>query len=413
MIIMATTGFYLDCRAAKGGKGAPLKISICHKGKAAYVNTGVYLDPANWDAAQAKVIGRSDRRSLNSFISTKKLMVDNAIYNLSIEGKLRSLDARGLKQMVVEIIDPDNNTRLEAANRERLFATRFERFASMKKPSTRDIYMQTYRRINAYAGSRFNEMTFEEVTKEWLVGFDSFLAQTSPSRNARNVHLRNIRAVFNEAIDDGLTSFYPFRRMKIRPVATAKRSLTVDQLRTLFAFRPEPLAQKYLDYFKLSFYLIGINMIDLCYLKSITDGRVEYHRSKTSRLYSIKVEPEAAEIIARYRGKKYLLDIMDRYTNHKDFTHRLNENLRKMGEFKRVGRGGRKIRNPLFPELSSYWARHTWATIAASLDIPKETIAAALGHGGTTVTDIYIDFDRRKIDEANRRVIDWVLYGRR
>ena len=50
---------------------------------------------------------------------------------------------------------------------------------------------------------------------------------------------------------------------------------------------------------------------------------------------------------------------------------------------------------------------------AASLDIPKETIAAALGHGGNTVTDIYIDFDRRKVDEANRRVLDWVLYGTR
>ena len=79
----------------------------------------------------------------------------------------------------------------------------------------------------------------------------------------------------------------------------------------------------------------------------------------------------------------------------------------------RVGRVGRKLRKPLFPSLSSYWARHTWATIAASLDIPKETIAAALGHGGNTVTDIYIDFDRRKVDEANRRVLDWVLYGKK
>ena len=57
-------------------------------------------------------------------------------------------------------------------------------------------------------------------------------------------------------------------------------------------------------------------------------------------------------------------------------------------------------------ELTSYWARHSWATIAASLDIPKDTIAHALGHGGNTVTDIYIDFDQRKVDEANRRVLE-------
>ena len=61
------------------------------------------------------------------------------------------------------------------------------------------------------------------------------------------------------------------------------------------------------------------------------------------------------------------------------------------------------------PKISSYWARHTWATIASSIDIPKDTISAALGHGGNTVTDVYIRFDRRKVDEANRKVINYVL----
>ena len=65
-------------------------------------------------------------------------------------------------------------------------------------------------------------------------------------------------------------------------------------------------------------------------------------------------------------------------------------------------------RTSAFPGLSIYWARHTWATIASELDIPKETIAKALGHGGSSVTDIYIDFDMRKVDEANRKVIDYV-----
>lgn len=63
---------------------------------------------------------------------------------------------------------------------------------------------------------------------------------------------------------------------------------------------------------------------------------------------------------------------------------------------------------------SSYWARHSWATVAASLDIPKETISEALGHEiGSRVTSIYINFDRRKVDEANRRVLDWVLHGKK
>ena len=109
-----------------------------------------------------------------------------------------------------------------------------------------------------------------------------------------------------------------------------------------------------------------------------------------------------------------MLDILDRYENYRNFTWRMNKNLHEIGKMELIEKNikgkTRKIksREPLFPEITTYWARHTWATIAASLDIPKETIAAALGHGGNTVTDIYIDFDQKKVDEANRKVIDFV-----
>jgi integrase len=64
--------------------------------------------------------------------------------------------------------------------------------------------------------------------------------------------------------------------------------------------------------------------------------------------------------------------------------------------------------------VTTYWARHSWATIAASLDIPDDTIALALGHSGANATtSIYIERDLRKVDAANRRVIDFVLYGRK
>jgi integrase len=83
--------------------------------------------------------------------------------------------------------------------------------------------------------------------------------------------------------------------------------------------------------------------------------------------------------------------------------------LKTIGPYERKGRGGKKTHTPLFPELSQYWCRHTWATIAAELDIPKETIAAALGHDmGNPTTAIYINFNQKKVDEANRKVIDFL-----
>lgn len=141
-------------------------------------------------------------------------------------------------------------------------------------------------------------------------------------------------------------------------------------------------------------------------LARLNKESLEYKRAKTGKLYSVKVEPEAMAIIEKYKGVNYLVDIMDTFADYRNFLHRMGIALKQIGGMERVGRGGKKVRTPLFPELSSYWSRHTWATIAAELDIPKETISEALGHSiGSEVTSIYIKFDRKKVDEANRKVI--------
>ena len=407
---MASTRFYLDERK-KSSNGCVLKIAIAHKCKSALISLDARLMPNQWDGKKAKVVNHSDQHLLNIYITGIKQKIDTVIYSLMNEDRLNSMSAQDLKAYIERELHPEV---AEREQNEKLFVARYLKFTNSKCGSTKRIYMETYKRMREYAGESLDTLSFEDVTKEWLWSFYSFLEPQSPSRNARNIHLRNIRAVFNEAIDDEITMCYPFRRMQIKNEATRKRNLKVEELRKLFNFPCEAHAQQYLDMFKLMFMLLGINAIDLCNLKEIdNEGRINFHRAKTNRLYSIKVEPEALEIINKYRGEKWLLNILDRYADYKDYTKRLNRALKKIGPVKRVGRGGKKTYEPLFPEISTYWARHSWATIAASLDIPRDTIAHALGHGNNTVTDIYIDFDERKVDEANRRVLDWVLYGKK
>lgn len=401
---MATTKLYLDTRATKKGKPAPLKLAITKKGNTALLPLNVNLLPDQWDKKAGKVINHPNKAFLNTYIQRRKLDFETEILNLISSGVSERMTATELKNRLRGLREDNDESRL--------FMTRLKKFADAKKGSTKQIYMHTYGRIQAFSED-YERLTFEDITKDWLHSFEDFLSQTSPSKNARNIHLRNIRAVFNDAIDDEITSYYPFRKFKIRPVPTAKRSLTVEQLRTLFDYPVEEYAQRHLDMFKLIFFLVGINLVDLFGLESITnDGRIEYNRAKTGRKYSIKVEPEAMEIIDKYKGNKLLIAEAEKYNNHKDYMKCINRALQRIGETE-LGKHGAKTFHPLFPELTTYWARHTWATIAASLDIPKETIAAALGHGGNTVTDIYIDFDRKKVDEANRRVIDWVLYNKK
>ena len=295
------------------------------------------------------------------------------------------------------------------------FTRHFQRFIDGKtNKGTKGVYKHTLDKIRAF-DKDIDKKCFEDITLQWLTDFEAFCARTA-SKNARNIHLRNIRAVFNNAIDYEITTAYPFRRFKIRPEATRKRSMTVEELRRLFDYPVEEYAEIYRDMFRLIFMLMGINSADLWALKSITrEGRIEYKRAKTGRFYSIKVEPEAMEIINKYRGVKRLLCIADRWSDHRNFRHQCNKALQRIGQMERKGRGGKKIITAEFEGVTTYFARHSWATIAYNdLQIPKDIIAQALGHSGSeTVTDIYLDKDPKLVDAANRRVLDWVLYGKR
>ena len=347
---MARTKLYLDTRAVKDGKPAPLKIAINKKSKTALISLHVLLLPNQWDKRSGKVINHPNRLFLNNYITRRMLDVDTLVLKLAESGEIANMNALDIKNYILQQLSPAK----QENSKERLFAERFLKFAQSKKESTQLVYMNTYKKMGQFCDD-LDKLTFEDITKEWLTSYDTFLSETSPSRNARNVHFRNIRAVFNEAIDDGITKAYPFRRFKIRPVATIKRSLGVEQLRAIFSAPTDEHTEKALDIFKLIFLLIGINIIDLCKLRTLNNGRINFHRSKTNRLYSIKVEPEAMEIINRHKGSEYLIDILDLHKNHRSYTIMLNKQLKEIGVVSTDPNS-----KPLFPQLTTYWARHKW-----------------------------------------------------
>ena len=401
---MATTKLYLDTRATKRGEAAPLKVSITKHGAAAYIPIGIRILPSQWDKVHCRVIDNPNKVALNSFINTQKQKIDNLLLQLTSEGRLTKMTAVQIKNTIMDILDPKDDGAM--------FLARFKGYMETRmKQRTRDLYNETMKRIVQF-DPKASQLSFEQITKDWLTRFDRFLSENEPSQNSRSIHFRNIRAVFNDAIDNDITTAYPFRKFMVRPVATAKRAYSIERLRELFNYPVLPHEQKYVDLFKLIFYLIGINIVDLCNLTEIKDGRIVYHRSKTSRVYNIKVEPEAQEIIDRYRGETKLLNFADRFKDVHTFTSSINRGLKHIGKREYIKKDGKHVLRyiPAFPDLSTYVARHTWATIAYELEIPNETIAAALGHSfGNRTTAIYIDKDIRKVDEANRRVIDYVL----
>jgi site-specific recombinase XerD len=384
---------YHDQRSKSKSGTYPLKFRIACPQGYFYIPTGIYLPAENFDASLPigeQVIRTPLAASTNISLKLKYLHMEEKMLAMP-EG--------------LSLADIKNALTGTSSCKQVTFTECLKHYAdSCRRKNTRQTYIYTLNKLKEFSR---RELTFEEINISFLKNFDAFLARNIKT-NTRSIIMRDIRTVFNYAIDEEIIqqNIYPFRKFKIKKESTRKRSLTIEEIKTLRDYPVEEHQKKYRDIFMLIFYLRGINIIDLCGLKKIENGRINYRRAKTGRLYSVKVEPEAQILFDRYRGKNYLLDVLDRYKNYEDFYRRTNRAISKIGPFERKGMGGKKIYTPLFPELSTYWARHTWATIASELDIPKETIAAGLGHGDRDVTDVYIRFDEKKVDAANRLILD-------
>lgn len=406
---MAKIKLTLDRRYTRADGTCAVRVYITHNGTASACPTGIYVRPEHWDDKNNLVTGGKRAKDYSRTLLGILDRWEGALLRLRESGELASIKTAARLRDTLESLTGGGERHEDPQH---LFLARFTAYTgSRATPGTRRIYNETIRRMQDF-DPQLASRTFEDIDLRWLRDFERFMARTSPSANARAIKLRNIRAVFNEAIDDGVTAAYPFRKFKIRHEQTRKRSLTPDQLRLLISVEVEPHLKKYRDMFVLMFCLCGINAVDLLNASpdQVRDGRLEYRRAKTGRLYSVKIEPEAAEFIEKYRGTKYLLNVRDTYPDYLEFLRHMNRELKHIGPYIREGRGGKKIYQPLFPDISQYWCRHTWATIAAGLDIPKETIAAALGHSiGNPTTSIYIDFNQAKVDEANRRVLDFIF----
>ncbi|MBP3794825.1 MAG: site-specific integrase [Bacteroidales bacterium] len=404
-----SVSIYLDTRTTPKGKPAPIKVAVRRKGATSFINTEIKVLPEFWDRKSLQVVKHPNARRINLLISQKRLAVETAILRLMEAGELSSLNARQLRDKVQMLIDPDAMAR---ATDSRLFRARFVRYMGLKSnKNTHWLYERTLKKLEAF-DPKIGTRKFEDITKDYLQNFEDYCAKVE-KKNSRNIHLRNIRTVFNDAIDAEITTFYPFRKYAIRPETTRKKALTVEQLRDLATCHCEPYQEQYRDMFLLMFMFRGVNAGDLFLAKpsDIHDGRFDYRRNKVGTLFSVNVEPEARAIIDKYKGKGYLLNPMDAYSDYKDYLHHLNDALKAIG--RTTGKRGKANKDGRFPGLSSNWARHTWATVASRIDIPKEVISKALGHSfGLSVTDIYIDFDSSKVDDANRKVIDYILYGK-
>lgn len=250
---------------------------------------------------------------------------------------------------------------------------------------------------------------FEQVDYSFLRILEIRLIGNGLAVNSIGVHMRCLRAIYNKAIKSKIVSheYYPFDSYKIKKQATTPRPITADEVSNYFNLKLEQTSWLYDSWLmgQLMFMLIGINFKDMILLNdsNIQDGRVNYIRSKTKTVYTVKMLQDVIEIFDYFKqrdkhtllGKLSQEDLSDKKQLPliiKQKNKNFNKHLMKIGNM--IG---------CKTKLTGYVFRYSWANIAKSLGYSKDMIAEALGHQyGSKVTGIYLEsYDKELIDNMN------------
>lgn len=381
---------WTDTRRQKNDCKFPVKIEI-RNNRVFNLSTGIAVDLDNL-GPDGMPKNRAEAAALRKILSAVE------IYCLTHDG----LPDAKVREDIEEIIG------YRKRNRAGEFTSYLDRYmdAHAQKANTADLYNRTRKKVDEFDP----QVMLSAIDSRWVERFDAWMERRGLRPNSRSIFLRNIRAVIKWANRHEQIIPDPFARYQIAKEDPEHRALTMRQLLDLYHYQPLETWQEFSrDMFMLSFYLMGANLADLMVMTrdNVVDGRLVYKRQKTGRKYSVKIEPEAGVLLAKYAGKKMLFSFAED-SSYNAVKARVNRGLKRLGGLEYQGQ--KKIITRLMPEHICYYsARHTWATVAYSIGIPVGTISDGLGHEhGCSVTFGYIDIDTRLVDEANRRVIDAV-----
>lgn len=303
------------------------------------------------------------------------------------------------------------------------FAQRYIDKIKDKQLGTAENHTNALNNLERYIGQR--KLTITDLTANFLYKYLEWMrkeggklkkgAKQPLGERGQSLYLGSIRTIFNEALreyndyDKGniLIPNRPFERFKIqkaRPIKTAEdKALTVEQIKSIRDYAPrfkrDALAR---DCFMLSFYLCGMNSVDLFRCDKLKEGVITYYRSKVTGKRDdkaemrVRVELEALPLLEKYRGKKTVFSFYERYNSKDTFNAQINAGLKIIG--KAIG----------VKDLAFYFARHSWATLAANdCGIPVDIVDECLAHVDSRIAKkYYIKKDWTRIYKANRKVLD-------
>lgn len=376
----------------------PLMLCVCKDKQRKYQSLGISVGARYWNFKENKL--KADCPEYARI----QLIIDSEIGKI----KRKALDNRleGKEFTATTLLEKSEKPPIKTVGE--LYLQFIENLRRENRVRYAGMYQVSY---NSFV--KFNkhlDIPFLDIDIAWLKRYEQWMKAHNFAINTIGTRLRHLRVIFNQAIDMKLitTDSYPFRAYKVAKVSqqTAKRALSKEDIVNIINYKGKSkLEILAVDVFAFSYFTAGINFIDIALLKSenIMDNRIIYYRHKTKKRIIVPLQQKAIELIEKYHGGAYLFPILSEY--HKteiQKADRLHKVLSKVNKY--LKRIGEELKLPI--SLTTYVARHSYATVLKRSGVPTSIISESLGHSTERITQVYLDsFGNEQMNEAMKNLL--------
>lgn len=380
------------------GKAGTIFYQITHRRIIRQITTDIHILTECWDTGQSRIVPSSpDSITIQTQIDSGILLLQSIIKTLDSSGHDYTVD-----DIVKEYRTDNNHLFMLTFMREQIdYLNRCRRYGTAKN------YEHTMRSFSRFLG---RDIPVADISEQLIDNYNAFLAQQGVVRNSVSFYMRILRAVYNKAVrQHNIGQSNPFRNVYTGIDKTCKRAIDEKLIAELYKLdlsdsSPIELAR---DIFIFSYCTRGMAFVDLAYLKkaNIQDGTIHYARHKTRQLLSVKIEPNIRKIIDKYadctKDTPYIFPILtssDADKSYRQYRTAINVYNRQLKELSKMLSADCR--------LTSYTARHSWATVARKHHAPISVISAGLGHTSEKTTQIYLtSLENSTIDIVNQGII--------
>jgi len=398
---MATVKVILWKHQQKKDGTFPLRLRLTKNGKVSYSSLGYSVKPAEFNDGEGRVKpNHINSVRLNNLITKRIAEVEAA--SLELEAQDTDTTLRQIKKQ------------LKRASPINFFSFSNEYIKKFDNPAQLGTFYKYKGKLHKlYEYLRGERIMFNDIDPTFLREYETYLRNRGNHINTVHGDMRIIRALYYAAIREGIASQSknPFFIYKLKTKKSKKERLTQDEISRIrnLDLPYESKIWHARNIFLFSFNCMGMRAGDALFLKlkDINNGRCDYQMRKTSEVKSIKLTPEAEEILTHYKKKNGNADdfvfpfvnprkILSYYKAKSSATVRVNKLLKKIALLANIDK-----------KVSMHYARHTWAQFAQDKHFEIRLIQKGLGHESSTTTENYLaDLNDMSLDAANLKIVE-------